>query len=245
MNGQEPPQGSDHDLFTAVYEGDQDAVVRLLRLGVSPEALDEDGQTALYVAAVSDAPGIVRLLLSAGAAPDRLSAGSDLPLCGAACGGHTEVVRALLASGAVPDAVEAFGFTALAWALRCGHAAVAEALLAAGANPNRPGPTGEPPLVTAARRGSPACVRSLLARGARARGEALAEARRWAGSDVATELRAGLARAHGFGGEYVTRRWAEGVAVELVRDGRVVAGVDQGTGHAEIVTVLEEVLGVG
>ena len=239
MNGQEPQTGSPRDLFTSVYEGDEDAVVRLLRLGVSPEAVDGDGQSALYVAAVSDAPGIVRLLLFAGAAPDRLSAGSDLPLCGAACGGHAEVVRALLASGAVPDAVEAFGFTALAWALRCGHPAVTEALLAAGADPNRPGPTGEPPLVTAARRGSPACVRSLLAHGAGSRGDALTEARRWTRLDVASELRAGLGRAHGFGGEYVTRRWAERVTVELVRDGKVVAGVDQGNGHAEIVAVLE------
>ncbi|MEW2121645.1 ankyrin repeat domain-containing protein [Streptomyces sp. NPDC005474] len=245
MNGRRPPNGSERDLFTAVYEGDEDAVVRLLRLGVSPEAVDEDGQTALYVAAVSDAPGIVRLLLSAGAAPDRLSAGSDLPLCGAACGGHTEVVRALLASGAVPDAVEAFGFTALAWSLRCGHAAASEALLTAGADPDRPGPTGEPPLVTAARRGSPACVRSLLAHGAGSRVEALTEARRWTRLDVATELRAGLGRAHGFGGEYVTRRWPDGVSVELVRDGNVVGGADQGTGHAEIVEVLEGVLGVG
>ena len=247
MNGQRPPNGSERerDLFTAVYEGDEDAVVRLLRLGVSPEAVDEDGQTALYVAAVSDAPGIVRLLLSAGAAPDRLSAGSDLPLCGAACGGHTEVVRALLASGAVPDAVEAFGFTALAWALRCGHASVSEALLTAGADPNRPGPTGEPPLVTAARRGSAACVRSLLAHGAGSRVEALTEARRWTRLDIATELRASLARAHGFGGEYVTRRWQDSVSVELVRDGTTVAGTDQGTGHAEIVEVLEEVLGLG
>ncbi|MER5828537.1 ankyrin repeat domain-containing protein, partial [Streptomyces mirabilis] len=83
-------------LFTAVHEGDEDAVVRLLRSGVSPDAVDEDGQTALYLAAVSDRPGVVRLLLVAGAAPDRLSQGTDAPLCGAACGGHTEVVRALL-----------------------------------------------------------------------------------------------------------------------------------------------------
>ena len=41
-----PPHGSERDLFTAVYEADEDAVVRLLRLGVSPEAVDEDGQSA-------------------------------------------------------------------------------------------------------------------------------------------------------------------------------------------------------
>lgn len=131
-------------LFTAVREGDEDAVVRLLRSGVSPDAVDEDGQTALYLAAVSDRPGVVRLLLVAGAAPDRLSQGTDAPLCGAACGGHTEVVRALLAAGAAPDTVEEFGFTALTWAVRLGRVAVVRELLAAGADPDRPGPTGEP-----------------------------------------------------------------------------------------------------
>ncbi|MEV6196434.1 ankyrin repeat domain-containing protein [Streptomyces sp. NPDC051920] len=231
-------------LFPAVYEGDEDAVVRLLRAGVSPEAVDEDGQSALYLAAVSDRPAVVRLLLVAGAEPDRLSLGTDAPLCGAACGGHTEVVRALLAAGAHPDTVEAFGFTALTWALRRGHTAVAEALLAAGADPGRPGPTGEPPLVTAAHRGSAGCVRALLAHGAGARGEALAEARRLLGVGVETELREGLARTHGAGHTSVTHRHPspEGVTVEvqlLDGQGRPFAGDDLETGHAEIVTLLK------
>jgi len=237
-------------LFTAVYEGDEDAVVRLLRSGADPESVDEDGQTALYLASVSDRPDIVRLLLAAGAAPDRLSAGSDAPLCGAACGGHTEVVRALLAAGAGPDTVEELGFTALAWALRCGHVLVTEALLAGGADPDRPGPGGESPLVAAARRGSPGCVRALLAHGARGRGEALAEARRWLGLDVEAELRAGLERAYGSGRRCVVHRYPAdgGVIVEvqlLDAEGRPVAGNDQQTGHAEIVGVLEGGLGGG
>ncbi|MFI6488044.1 ankyrin repeat domain-containing protein [Streptomyces sp. NPDC050564] len=236
-------------LFTAVYEGDEDAVVGLLlRSDVSPESVDEDGQTALYLAAVSDQPGIVRLLLAAGAAPDRLSQGTDAPLCGAACGGHTSVVRALLAAGAGPDTVEAFGFTALTWALRRGHTEVAEALLAAGADPNRPGPTGEPPLVAAAHRGSPGCVRVLLAYRAQAVAEALAEARRWLSLDVEAELRAGLARTHGPGHPYATHRYPaeDGIIVEvqlLDAEGHPFAADDQQTGHAETAALLETALG--
>ncbi|MEW2394818.1 ankyrin repeat domain-containing protein [Streptomyces sp. NPDC046862] len=241
MNEHEPPTGP--GLFTAVYESDEDAVVRLLRAGVSPEATDEDGQSVLYLTAVSDVPGIARLLLAAGADPDRLSAGTDSPLCGAACGGHTAVVRALLAAGASPDLEEELGFTALAWAVQRGNADIVAALLEHGADPNRPTPTGEPPLVAAARRGSPSCVRALLEHGAHARAEAMAEARRWLTVDVASELRAGLERTYGPGHEVTTHRVPEDggitVVVELRTGDRTVAGNDQQTGHAEIVRLLE------
>jgi ankyrin repeat protein len=239
MSTHEPPE-----LFRAVYEGDEDTVLRLLRTGASPEAVDAEGQTVLYLAAVSDAPTVVRLLLAAGADPDRLSSGADAPLCGATCGGHTAVVRALLSAGATPDLEEEYGFRALTWAVQRGHAEIVRALLAAGASPDLPGPTGEPPLVAAARRGSPGCVRALLAHGARARQEALAEARRWAGLDVAAELRTGLEAVYGPGHAYVTRRWEEEpgtvtVEVSLLRDGRPAAGNDQQTGHAVIAALLE------
>ncbi|MFD7816917.1 ankyrin repeat domain-containing protein [Streptomyces sp. NPDC059785] len=236
-------------LLTAVYEGDEDAVVTLLRSGADPEWADEDGQTALYLAAVSDRPGVVRLLVTAGADPDRLSAGADSALCGASCGGHTAVVRALLAAGATPDLEEAYGFRAVTWAVQLGHAGVLAALLAAGADPDRPGPTGDLPLVAAARRGSPGCVRALLAHGARGADRALAEARRWLSLDVAAELRAGLERTHGPGHVAQVHRSPEdgGVTVEvrlLGPDGRPFAGQDQQTGHAAIVTLLERALGV-
>ncbi|MEV0227537.1 ankyrin repeat domain-containing protein [Streptomyces sp. NPDC050704] len=244
MNVRDPAAG----LFTAVYEGDEDAVVRQLRAGASPESVDEDGQSVLYLAAVDDRPGVVRLLLAAGAAPDRLSGGTDSPLCGAACGGHTEVVRALLAAGARPDLVEEFGFTALAWAVQRGHAPVVADLLAAGADPDRPTPSGDPPLVAAARRGSPGCVRALLAAGVAARSEALAEAHRWLTLDVEAELRAGLERTYGPGHTYETHRVAEDggvtVSVDLLKDGRPSAGNDQQTGHAAIATLLESSLGI-
>lgn len=242
-------------LFDALYEGD-DAVVRLLRAGVSAESVDAEGMSALYLAAVSDRPGAVRLLLAAGADPDRACGpeSGDLPLCGAACGGHTEVAEALLAAGARPDLPEQFGFTALRWAVGLGHARTAGVLLAYGADPCRPGPEGEAPLLTAVRRGSSATVRELLRHGAGARREvveeALGEARRLLDTDLEGELRAGLREVYGGGAAYevVVRRdvvdGGETLTVELVHEGQVFAGRDQQMGHGAIATVLEGELGV-
>ncbi|MFD0142185.1 MULTISPECIES: ankyrin repeat domain-containing protein [unclassified Streptomyces] len=241
-------------LFEAMHEGD-DAVVRVLRSGVSPET-DDEGETALYRAAVANEPGIVRLLLAAGADPGRGSGeeAGDLPLCGAACGGHADVVRALLAGGARADQAEAYGFTALDWAVRLGHAETVRVLLGHGAAPSRPGPDGLPPLVAAARRGSTASVRALLEYGAGPAEDALREARRWIGVDIAGELRRGLLEADRPAGpegpeETVVRRVREDggvtVVVDVLRaDGAPSRGNEQQTGHAAIATLLERALGV-
>ncbi|GGU20429.1 ankyrin repeat domain-containing protein [Streptomyces lavendofoliae] len=243
------------DLLEAVHGDDEDAVVRLLRAGVPAGTADAEGVTALYTAAVNGRAGIVRLLLAAGADPGRASGegAGELPLCGAACHGHTAVVRALLAAGAEVDRREEFGFTALGWAVRQGFADTAEALLEYGADPGLPGPGPgpgqEPPLVTAARRGSPSVVRALLEHGAPGRRDALREAARWIGTDVAGALRRDLAEAYGQDGyEVVTHRVPEDggttVVVELLRDGVPGAGAEQQTGHAAIATLLEAALGI-
>ncbi|WP_351225492.1 ankyrin repeat domain-containing protein [Streptomyces sp. NPDC002133] len=246
------------ELFEALYEGDDDAVVRALRAGAPAEAADEDGQTALYLAASQDRPGTVRLLLAKGADPDRASGpeADELPLCGTAVWGHTEVMSSLLAAGARPDLEENPGVRALTWACRQGRAEVAELLLASGADPDLPGPDGDPPLVTAARRGSPSCVRALLRHGARARAEALAEARRWLDLDVEEELRRTLSEPEpepepgpeGKGAVTVARQVEEDggvtVVVELIGDRGLLRSVEQQTGHAAIVTLLEDTVGV-
>ncbi|MFF1924816.1 ankyrin repeat domain-containing protein [Streptomyces sp. NPDC058221] len=242
-------------LIDALYDG-ENAVVRLLRAGVSAETSDEEGTSALYLAAVSDRPGAVRLLLAAGADPDRACGpeSGDLPLCGAACGGHTEVVEALLAAGARPDLREQFGFTALRWAVGLGHARTAQTLLSHGADPCLPGPEGESPLVLAARRGSLETVRALLRHGAGAPDgaleEALAEARRMLNVDLEQEMRDGLLEAYGDTASHevvVERAVVDGgqtLTVELVRNGAPFAGRDQQTGHGAITTLLETELGI-
>ncbi|MEU2153600.1 ankyrin repeat domain-containing protein [Streptomyces sp. NPDC019396] len=237
------------ELFEALFQGDDDAVVRALRAGAAAEAADEDGQTALYAAASMNRPGMVRLLLAAGADPDRPSDadGGGLPLCGAAVWGRTEVMQALLAAGARPDLEEDPGVRALTWACRQGRAEMVDLLLAAGADPDLPGPGGESPLVTAARRGSPSCVRALLRHGARPTREALAEARGWIGVDVEARLREELSGMDGEGLQTVSRRVEEDgtvtVVVELIREGGLVAGNEQQTGHAAVATLLETALG--
>ncbi|MFD3534348.1 ankyrin repeat domain-containing protein [Streptomyces sp. NPDC058664] len=239
-------------LFDAIRDGDEDGAVRALRNGADPESR-EDGETALYRAAVGDEAGIVRVLLAAGADPGRASGedGDELPLCGAAVGGHTGVARALLAAGAHPDQEEAYGFTALAWALRLGHADTTRVLLEYGADPDRRGPDGILPLVAAARRGSTGCVRALLDHGATAREAALREARRWIGADIAAELRRGLVAGNEGGQTYeaVVRRVREDggvtVVVELLREnGAPGRGDERQTGHAAIATLLEASLGL-
>ncbi|MER7518260.1 ankyrin repeat domain-containing protein [Streptomyces sp. NPDC126499] len=243
-------------VFDALVDGDDDGLVRALREGADPEAR-EHGETPLYRAAVANRPVAVRVLLAAGADPGRASGedDGDLPLCGAACGGHAEVVRALLAAGAEPDQEEAYGFTALAWAVRLGHTEVVRALLEAGADPDRPGPDGLAPLTAAARRGSASAVRALLDHGAgRDRAvlqEALAEARRWIGADMAAVLRRGLVESGGAGDTYeaVVRRVPEDggvtVVVELLReDGAPSRGDERQTSHAAIATLLEAALGI-
>ncbi|WP_405701481.1 ankyrin repeat domain-containing protein [Streptomyces sp. NBC_01383] len=242
-------------LFDALHEG-EDAVVRLLRAGAAAESSDENGASPLYLAAVSDRPGVVRLLLAAGADPDRACGpeSGDLPICGAACGGHTEVVEALLSAGARPDLREQFGFTALRWAVGLGHARTARTLLDHGADPCLPGPGGEAPLLLAVRRGSLETVRALLDHGAGAPEgvleEALAEARRMLEVDLEQEIRGGLLDAYGDTDVHrisVHRAVIDGgetLTVELERNGEPFAGQDHQTGHGAIATLLETELGL-
>ena len=73
-------------------------------------------------------------------------------------------------------------------------------------------------------RGSTSCVRALLEHGAGSRAEALDEARRWIGADMAAVLRRGLVEGGGAGDTYeaVVRRVPEDggvtVVVELLRE---------------------------
>ncbi|MFD4986890.1 ankyrin repeat domain-containing protein [Streptomyces sp. NPDC058374] len=241
--------GAAEELFSAVFEADEDLVAALLGAGVSPEAADAGGGTVLHSAAVAGQAPVVRLLLAAGADPDRRTAEGEIPLCGAACWGRTEVVRALIAAGADPGAADEPGPTALVWAAEGGHAATAAALLEAGAEPVAE--RGDPPLVRAARQGSLETVRVLLEHGAGGREEALEEALEGAvglAGRLRDELLAGGTEDEPAGEvEVVVREVRRGsttlLAVVLLRDGDPGAGTERFTSHAAVATVLEEELG--
>ncbi|UKL05259.1 ankyrin repeat domain-containing protein [Streptomyces sp. NBU3104] len=248
-HGTDPTNAAAEELFSALYEADEDLVAALLGAGVSPEADDGGGGTALHSAAVDGRAAVVRLLLAAGADPDRRTAEGELPLCGAACWGRTAVVRALLAAGADPGGADEPGPTALVWAAQGGHAGATAALLEAGAEPVAG--RGDPPLVRAARQGSLETVRVLLEHGADGREAALEEALRWSvglAERLREELEGAGESAQAAGEvEVVVREVRRGsttlLAAVVLRDGDPGESQERFTSHAAVATVLEEELG--
>lgn len=92
----------DEGLTAAAANGETREALRLLRLGANPDAVFEDGSTALLGAARRGDVQLVKALLTRGADP---SLGSDReyrsPLGCAQRNGNKEVVRLLRAAGAV------------------------------------------------------------------------------------------------------------------------------------------------
>ncbi|WP_157245091.1 ankyrin repeat domain-containing protein [Nonomuraea typhae] len=219
-----------------------------------PGETARDGDAALYQAAVQGRAGVVRMLVDAGADPDHES-GEGLPLCAAASWGHAETVQALLDAGADPDRREDAGRSAMAalhWAASGEHLAVVRALLANGADPDAIDAAGRTALSHAAGRGAPAVVKVLLEHGADpaaadARGLRPVDlAREYAGRDLEAELLA-QAGEHAPEGSRVTvrRERSEGGDERLVAevygpDGRLRSERPLGTGHAEVVRLLED-----
>ncbi|MBL0804540.1 ankyrin repeat domain-containing protein, partial [Streptomyces albidoflavus] len=60
-HGTDPANAAAEELFSALYEADEDLVAALLGAGVSPEADDGGGGTALHSAAVDGRAAVVRM----------------------------------------------------------------------------------------------------------------------------------------------------------------------------------------
>jgi ankyrin repeat protein len=231
-------------LFDAIYIGDGRRIRKLLRRGVSPNARDAHGSTALYIAAVQGEAWPVGELLAAGASPDLRSRGDSdgTPLCGAASWGHTAALRDLLAAGADPNLAEADGYTPLAWAVSGGSLDAAWMLLDAGADPNQPDAHGRTPLHRAAEQGRLSLVRLLLEHGADATmadqdgrtSYDAANAR--AGRDIEPELRSDTVKHAPAGSTVETRRT---ICVHVTYpDGGGGSGLELELSHQEIAALL-------
>jgi hypothetical protein len=107
----------------------------LLGRRVDVNVQDENGATALLLAARNGALPVVKLLLGAGARADLANHQGRTPLMDASINGHGDVVGLLLKSGAAVDAKDASGRTALVLAATYGdYPEVARALLHGGAD---------------------------------------------------------------------------------------------------------------
>ncbi|CAK9096807.1 Ankyrin-3 (ANK-3) (Ankyrin-G) [Durusdinium trenchii] len=126
------------------------------------EEANEEGFTALHVAAYEGDLELVGQLLEAGADQDKATNVGTTALHSATRGGHAEVVRFLLEAGAKPNKWSYYEGTALHVATEHADLKLLELLLAHGADANIVNSMSETPLHLAARAGRKVVVRRLL-----------------------------------------------------------------------------------
>lgn len=122
-------------LLAAAAEGEYDGIEAALKAGADPNIRDENGRTALLLAAGQNLwnkeKDTVAALKKAGAKIDQGDNGGLTPLMFAAWNGRTEMTRALLAAGAKVDAKDKDGWTPLMYTALAGEWSDAEELLKA------------------------------------------------------------------------------------------------------------------
>ena len=117
-------------LIHAAAQGDAARVEALLAAGVSVEARDASGRTALLAATQSDRPETARVLIAAGADVNGKDRINDSPLLYAGAEGRNAILKLLLASGRVDLAsTNRYGGTALIPAAHHGHVETVRLLL--------------------------------------------------------------------------------------------------------------------
>ena len=150
-------------------------ISRFFKSDVDVNAANEDGITALMLAAAEGHTGIVRQLVASGANVNAATTNNefagDTALILAASRGHTDIVRLLMEKGANLNAAitagEITGFTALMGATEEGHTDVAQLLIEKGADVNTAvKKTGVTPLMVAAKKGHTEIARLLIQKGA-------------------------------------------------------------------------------
>jgi ankyrin repeat protein len=118
------------DIFRAVWEGNEEEVVRLL--DADPGLLergDHSGDRPLAAAAEYGQLGVVRLLMERGASINATGHGGRTALRHAAADGNEAVLALLLDEGAHTNTRDNNGMTPLMWACASGHLGVVKMLV--------------------------------------------------------------------------------------------------------------------
>ena len=135
---------SDQAFRDAALAGDGQVVMQALQGGVDVNSPDENGRTALMLAAYDGHTEIVKLLLQREAQINRRDATDRTALIYASSGKNGETVRVLLDAGADVGVVDnQENWTALMFACAEGNVEVVKHLLASGADPTRADVDGE------------------------------------------------------------------------------------------------------
>lgn len=130
-----PKKEIDERLLSAARIGDEKVAREALSLGANPNAMSEDGVSALARAAASLGDGVLQALLAAGADPNQESDPVALHVAAShTCHGRRCPLRLLLEAGADPNQRDEEGWTALMHAASWGQDEAARILIEAGAD---------------------------------------------------------------------------------------------------------------
>jgi ankyrin repeat protein len=152
----------EEDFMIAVANDRAGQVKELLARGVDPNAVDQNGDPALVVAARA-VTSVRWTRCWPGARMSMREQVRNTAIMAAALSGNLAIVRTLRARGA---GLENSGWTPLIYAATGGHDAIVGYLLAEGANINAPSPNGTTALMMAVREGKGSTVELLIAKGA-------------------------------------------------------------------------------
>ncbi|MDD3469930.1 MAG: ankyrin repeat domain-containing protein [Thermoguttaceae bacterium] len=158
-----------HSLTQAAELGRVEVVQKMLRDGVSATQKDENGNTALHLAAQRGFVEVMKVLLDAGADPNATNTVNNTALLSAVSNLQSEeVVALLLKYGAkIPTSYDSTGGnTELHFAARCGNSDTCELLLDAGADINARNGQGETALFFAIDSKDSETTQFLIDRGA-------------------------------------------------------------------------------
>ena len=124
---------SNESFFKAVDEGDRELAASFIKAGIDINAKEEDGRTALLIAAEKGDAWMAALLADNGADVNARDADGYTALMYAAYKGNRELAELLLNRGVDVHARDKDGWTALKFALLQGKTQVAELLKKHGA----------------------------------------------------------------------------------------------------------------
>jgi hypothetical protein len=128
---------SEQDLLHAVASGNKGKTELVLRAGISANAKDEQGQSALTMAAALPSTEIAELLIAQGADVNSRSHDGATPLMAAIMTGHKETAKLLLRKGADVNASAPVGSMPMLFlAIAIGDVEITKLLLEGGADAN-------------------------------------------------------------------------------------------------------------
>ncbi|KAF3394005.1 putative ankyrin repeat protein [Penicillium rolfsii] len=153
-------------LRIAALKGDECIMQLLLTQGADINAVDKDGDTALFYAIMSGNETVVQLLLAQGADINAVNKNGITALSYAIVREQEAIVQLLLAQGADINAVNKNGIMALFYACIRENEAVVRLLLKQGADINAVNKNGITALISAIVGGNEAVVHLLLKQGA-------------------------------------------------------------------------------